>query len=36
LKNIALVKQSRLSVMPLTKEEFEVIVAKGRREGMRK
>ena len=31
LKNIALVKQSRLSVMPLTKEEFEVIVAKGRR-----
>ena len=36
LKNIALIKQSRLSVMPLTKEEFEVIVAKGRREGMRK
>ena len=32
LKNIALVKQSRLSVMPLTKEEFEVIVAKGRGE----
>jgi len=30
LKNIALVKQSRLSVMPLTKEEFDVIVAKGR------
>ncbi len=30
LKNIPLIKQSRLSVMPLTKEEFEVIVAKGR------
>ena len=30
LKNIALVKQSRLSAMPLTKEEIEVIVAKGR------
>jgi predicted RNA-binding protein with PUA-like domain len=30
LKNIALIKQSRLSVMPLTKEEFEIIVAKGR------
>ena len=30
LKNIALIKQSRLSVVPLTKEEFEVIVAKGR------
>jgi predicted RNA-binding protein with PUA-like domain len=30
LKNIALIKQSRLSVMPITKEEFEVIVAKGR------
>jgi len=30
LKNIALIKQSRLSVMPLTKEEFDVIVAKGR------
>ncbi len=30
LKNIALIKQSRLSVMPLTKEEFEVIVAKGK------
>lgn len=27
LKNIALIKQSRLSVMSLTKEEFEVIVA---------
>ena len=30
LKNIALVKQSRLSVMPLTKEEFDVILDKGR------
>ena len=30
LQNIALIKQGRLSVMPLTKEEFEVIVAKGR------
>jgi len=30
LKNIALVKQSRLSAMPLTKEEIEVIVAKVR------
>ena len=30
LKNIALVKQSRLSVLLLTKEEFDVIVAKGR------
>ena len=30
LKNIALIKQSRLSAMPLTKEEIEVIVAKGR------
>lgn len=30
LKKIALIKQSRLSVMPLTKEEFDVIVAKGR------
>ena len=30
LQNIALLKQGRLSVMPLTKEEFEVIVAKGR------
>jgi len=30
LKNIALVKQSRLSVMPLTKEEFETIVGKAR------
>ena len=30
LKYIPLIKQSRLSVMPLTKEEFDVIVAKGR------
>ena len=30
LKNIALIKQSRLSVMPLTEEEFEVIVDKVR------
>ena len=30
LKNIAIIKQSRLSVVPLTKEEYDVIVAKGR------
>ena len=30
LQNLALIKQSQLSVVPLTKEEFEVIVAKGR------
>ena len=30
LKNIALLKQGRLSVVPLTKEEFQVIVEKGR------
>ena len=30
LKKITFIKQSRLSVMPLTKEEFDVIVAKGR------
>jgi predicted RNA-binding protein with PUA-like domain len=30
LKNIALIKQGRLSVMPLTKEDFEVIVKKRR------
>jgi predicted RNA-binding protein with PUA-like domain len=29
LQNIALVRQGRLSVMPLTKEEFTVIVNKG-------
>lgn len=31
LQNIALVKQGRLSVVPLTKAEFDVIVAKGRK-----
>jgi predicted RNA-binding protein with PUA-like domain len=31
LKDIALIKQSRLSVMPINKEEFTIIVAKGRR-----
>src|SRR5436309_646876 len=30
LQNIALIKQGRLSVTPLTREELEVIVAKGR------
>ena len=30
LKKITFIKQSRLSVMPLMKEEFDVIVAKGR------
>jgi predicted RNA-binding protein with PUA-like domain len=30
LQNMALIRQGRLSVTPLTKEEFEVIVAKGR------
>lgn len=30
LHNIALLKQGRLSVVPLTKQEFDVIVAKGR------
>jgi predicted RNA-binding protein with PUA-like domain len=30
LQNIALIRQSQLSVMPLTKEEFETIVVKGR------
>ncbi|MGH7799824.1 MAG: EVE domain-containing protein [Thermodesulfobacteriota bacterium] len=33
LKNIALIKQSRLSVITLTKDEYEVIVAKGRGKG---
>jgi predicted RNA-binding protein with PUA-like domain len=33
LKNIPLIRQSRLSVMPLTKEEFDIIVAKGRGRG---
>ena len=31
LKNIALVRQGRLSVMSLTKDEFDIILAKGRR-----
>ncbi|MBI2485609.1 MAG: EVE domain-containing protein [Deltaproteobacteria bacterium] len=31
LKNIALIKQGRLSVMPATKDEYEVIVAMGRK-----
>jgi predicted RNA-binding protein with PUA-like domain len=30
LQNIGLIRQAQLSVMPLTKEEFEVIVVKGR------
>jgi predicted RNA-binding protein with PUA-like domain len=29
LQNIGLIRQAQLSVMPLTKEEFEVIAAKG-------
>jgi predicted RNA-binding protein with PUA-like domain len=29
LQNLALIRQGRLSVCPVTKEEFEVIVAKG-------
>jgi predicted RNA-binding protein with PUA-like domain len=33
LQNIGLIRQGRLSVMPLTKEEFEVIVDRGRQEG---
>ena len=32
LKNISLLKQSRLSVMPLTAAEFEIIVALGKGE----
>lgn len=31
LQNIGLIRQGQLSVMPLTKEEFEVIVTKGRK-----
>jgi predicted RNA-binding protein with PUA-like domain len=31
LRNIALIRQGRLSVMPLTRDEFDVIVAKGRK-----
>jgi predicted RNA-binding protein with PUA-like domain len=30
LQNMALIRQGRLSVMPLTKEEFEVIVVRGK------
>ena len=30
LQNIGLIRQAQLSVMPLTKEEFETIAAKGR------
>ena len=30
LQNIALIRQGRLSVLPLSKDEFELIVAKGR------
>jgi predicted RNA-binding protein with PUA-like domain len=33
LQNIALVKQGRLSVLPLTKAEFDVIVRKGEGKG---
>jgi predicted RNA-binding protein with PUA-like domain len=29
LRNISLIKQSRLSVMPVTKKEYEVILKKG-------
>lgn len=32
LQNLALIRQGRLSVMPLTKTEFEVIVVRGRLE----
>ena len=32
LQNIGLIRQGRLSVMPLTQEEFTVIVAKGKNE----
>jgi predicted RNA-binding protein with PUA-like domain len=31
LQNLALIKQGRLSAMPLTKEEFAIIVAQGRK-----
>jgi predicted RNA-binding protein with PUA-like domain len=34
LQNIALIRQSQLSVMPLTKEEFEVIVTRGRQKSL--
>ncbi len=32
LQNLALIRQGRLSVMPLAQEEFEIIVGMGRRE----
>jgi predicted RNA-binding protein with PUA-like domain len=32
LQNLGLIKQGRLSVMPLTREEFAIIVSKGRAE----
>jgi len=34
LQNISLIRQSQLSVMPLAKDEFDVIVAKGRGNGL--
>jgi predicted RNA-binding protein with PUA-like domain len=34
LQNIALIRQSQLSVMPRTKEEFEVIVTRGRQKSL--
>ena len=34
LQNIGLIRQTQLSVMPLTQEEFTVIVAKGRQESL--
>ncbi|HVS83732.1 MAG TPA: EVE domain-containing protein [Pyrinomonadaceae bacterium] len=36
LSNLSLIRQSRLSVMPVTKEEFETIVALGERKKPRK
>ena len=30
LRNMALIRQSRLSVMPVTQDEFDVIVARGK------
>jgi predicted RNA-binding protein with PUA-like domain len=36
LANMLLVRQSRLSVMPVTKEEFETIVAQGEEKKTRK
>jgi predicted RNA-binding protein with PUA-like domain len=31
LQNLALIRQGRLSVMPLTKEEFDLVVVKGKK-----